>query len=338
MFIGASGVVRGGTGIGVLQRALYPRLEAAGVRIVESRNRDLGAGRIRAVKGLLLGLRAARGQFDGYLSVVPPFPLRTGVPTVSIVHDLRWRHTRGLAGRAYRHWDLRRTVRLSHALICISERTREDLLEVFPNAASKSSVAWLGPGLAAPVLQEAAIEGVRAGTLLMIGGAAHKRNELAASMVAHLPDGMITRVIGVGVSEAVKSRIDGLRGVEAEWFARISDDDLRALYARSQYFALLGTDEGFGLPYIEALAMGCTVIATDQPLTRELLGSAGILLPLGSPEAMARALIATPSPNPDECVRASARYSWDSFADRVYDALESASSSLSDLPRGASGR
>lgn len=38
-------------------------------------------------------------------------------------------------------------------------------------------------------------------------------------------------------------------------------------------------DEGFGLPYLEAMAVGCPVIATDIPISREITGDAALLFP-----------------------------------------------------------
>src|SRR5690606_27676664 len=105
-----------------------------------------------------------------------------------------------------------------------------------------------------------------------------------------------------------------------EWHAHISDDEVRRLYARAEYFVLLSTDEGSGLPYIEALASGCHVIATQQSLTDELLAGAGILLQLAAPQDMA-AQLAMHSPPSAELRRARAlRYDWDVFAGRVADA------------------
>jgi glycosyltransferase involved in cell wall biosynthesis len=46
---------------------------------------------------------------------------------------------------------------------------------------------------------------------------------------------------------------------------RVSDDELAELYGRAWLLCLPSTYEGFGIPYIEAMASGCPVVATRNP-------------------------------------------------------------------------
>lgn len=50
------------------------------------------------------------------------------------------------------------------------------------------------------------------------------------------------------------------RGVTV--LGRIPDDELAALYGRAWVFCLPSSYEGFGIPYVEAMAAGCPVVAT----------------------------------------------------------------------------
>ena len=52
----------------------------------------------------------------------------------------------------------------------------------------------------------------------------------------------------------------------------VPDNDLAALYRRAWVCAAPSTYEGFGLPYLEAMACGTAVIATPNPGSREVLG------------------------------------------------------------------
>ena len=52
----------------------------------------------------------------------------------------------------------------------------------------------------------------------------------------------------------------------------VPDTDLAALYRRAWVCAAPSTYEGFGLPYLEAMACGTAVIATPNPGSREVLG------------------------------------------------------------------
>lgn len=55
-------------------------------------------------------------------------------------------------------------------------------------------------------------------------------------------------------------------------FGKVSLEKLSSLYQQSWIFCLPSTYEGFGVPYIEAMAAGTAVIATANPGAREVLG------------------------------------------------------------------
>jgi glycosyltransferase involved in cell wall biosynthesis len=58
----------------------------------------------------------------------------------------------------------------------------------------------------------------------------------------------------------------------------VDDEELAALYRRSWIYVSPSTYEGFGLPYLEAMACGTPVIASRAASIPEVLGDAGILL------------------------------------------------------------
>jgi glycosyltransferase involved in cell wall biosynthesis len=64
-------------------------------------------------------------------------------------------------------------------------------------------------------------------------------------------------------------------------FGRVPLDQLCELYQRAWVFCLPSTYEGFGVPYIEALAAGTAVVASPNPGAKEVLdnGMYGVLSP-----------------------------------------------------------
>ena len=68
----------------------------------------------------------------------------------------------------------------------------------------------------------------------------------------------------------------GPPGVDAPgitYYTGIGDAELASLYRRAWVYASPSTYEGFGLPYIEAMACGTAVLATPNAGSREVIGA-----------------------------------------------------------------
>jgi glycosyltransferase involved in cell wall biosynthesis len=63
------------------------------------------------------------------------------------------------------------------------------------------------------------------------------------------------------------------------WFGRVDANQLAGLYRKAWVFCLPSTYEGFGVPYIEAMASGTAVVATSNPGAIEVTchGASGII-------------------------------------------------------------
>jgi glycosyltransferase involved in cell wall biosynthesis len=62
-------------------------------------------------------------------------------------------------------------------------------------------------------------------------------------------------------------------GVGVISYGKLSEEDLASLFRAAWVFVLPSRYEGFGLPYLEAMASGTCVVASDNPGANELLGS-----------------------------------------------------------------
>jgi alpha-1,3-rhamnosyl/mannosyltransferase len=83
------------------------------------------------------------------------------------------------------------------------------------------------------------------------------------------------------------------RAREEGWLVQLDyagDRELAALYRGARVVALPSWYEGFGLPALEAAALGAPVVASDLPVLREVMADAALYAPPDRPEAWAARL------------------------------------------------
>lgn len=95
--------------------------------------------------------------------------------------------------------------------------------------------------------------------------------------------------------------------------ADLSDADMGALYRMCDVLFLPSTDEGFGIPVLEAVAVGRAIVCSDLPVLRDSGGdTATYINPRGSAEDAANAIagLITRMPRIMQRRRALQRSSW----------------------------
>lgn len=118
-------------------------------------------------------------------------------------------------------------------------------------------------------------------------------------------------------------------GVEFRGF--VDEEEKRRVLASSTVHVApnLG-GESFGIVVAEGMAAGCAVVASDLPAFAQVLGSDGILVPVGRAPALARSVVdvltdpARASALGAGARRAAARFDWSEIIDRYLSVYESA--------------
>ncbi|NNF01539.1 MAG: glycosyltransferase family 4 protein [Bacteroidia bacterium] len=72
--------------------------------------------------------------------------------------------------------------------------------------------------------------------------------------------------------------------------SKLTDEELICTYKRASALINVSYHEGFGLPLLEAMHLGCPVICSDIPAYREIFGDAAILVDPTSAEAIRNAI------------------------------------------------
>jgi len=108
--------------------------------------------------------------------------------------------------------------------------------------------------------------------------------------------------VTTGLTLAVAGKTEGLNrdivdlpkklgiGERVKFLGFVSDADLKDLYASAEVFLFPSYYEGFGFPPLEAMAMGCPVVASDRASIPEVCGKAAVYIDPDSPPSIAAGL------------------------------------------------
>ncbi len=89
-------------------------------------------------------------------------------------------------------------------------------------------------------------------------------------------------LVRVGEEVGLKSEIS---------FKNVDDSKLRDIYSAADVLLFPSKEEGFGIPMIEAMASGLPVVASNIPITKEILKDAGIFVSSYDPSEYTEAII-----------------------------------------------
>lgn len=115
-----------------------------------------------------------------------------------------------------------------------------------------------------------------------------------------------------------------MKGVRLLGF--VPDEDLPALYAGASCFLYPSLYEGFGLPVLEAMAVGCPVLTSDRGSLKEVAGEAAVEVNPESVEAIAfgiKVALEKKSELSAKGIIQAQRFSWEQTAARTMTVYES---------------
>lgn len=153
--------------------------------------------------------------------------------------------------------------------------------------------------------------------LLCVGNRTPNKNlALAARAFSALGRSDLKLALVGGDHASVFGAGEAISGAGVVLTGRVTDGELRALYEHAALFVFPSRYEGFGVPPLEAMALGCPVVSSDAPAMKEVLGDAARYFTSDDAASLTAALAAALADvvsgrwRPDAGAAQAARYSW----------------------------
>lgn len=98
-------------------------------------------------------------------------------------------------------------------------------------------------------------------------------------------------LIGDGEESATISKLLGSYPGDFRWIRHVDPSEIGGYYASAQVFCFVPDhQEAFGRVYLEAMAAGLPIVASDDPIRRALIGAKGIYVDPHDPASIARGI------------------------------------------------
>lgn len=251
---------------------------------------------VRLGRGVAQALRAA-GRYDllhvhGEVVAGLCLPRLARGQSIVTLHGLNLaRRVTGLR-RRIAVLNLHAIMRAANRTICVSQAEQVELVRLVGAARARRAVVIpngvYGSGqpdesLRAAVREELGIA-AEVPVAIWVGSLHERKDPLTAISAAERTD-VTLLVVGDG---PLRGEVERSAGPRVHVLGE--RDDVSRLLAAADVYLMTSHREGLSLSLLEAMAAGLTPIVTGLPENVEVIGSAGVTVPIGDPAAIARAL------------------------------------------------
>lgn len=228
------------------------------------------------------------------------------VKIVQTVHDLIVLNT-NVHNLNVSKFERRLSLAVNHAdlILAVSQYTKREIVGRYPHVADRVRVVYQPLPASADIVDASANVAIQSEVLARFGldagryvfyvGALEKRKNIGRLVQAfkrsaaskdmllviagalderYLNDeGILSEFVdGAGVTSGER------RAGNVRYIGRISELDKLCLLRQASFFAFPTITEGFGIPLLEAQAMGCPVLATNSSAIPEVVGDSAVLI------------------------------------------------------------
>ncbi|MCX6245737.1 MAG: glycosyltransferase family 1 protein [Bacteroidetes bacterium] len=162
---------------------------------------------------------------------------------------------------------------LSKKVITVSEFSKNEILRL--TGITREKIAIIHNAVSGALQRMPAKETAEKGKYILSVASLDPRKNLAGLVAAYKMAGIEKefRLVLAGKSDPIFN-IKITEEILAHSTGYVTDDELSSLYQNAHFFVYPSLYEGFGLPPLEAMSLGCPVILSDIPVFREIFGDA----------------------------------------------------------------
>jgi glycosyltransferase involved in cell wall biosynthesis len=125
-------------------------------------------------------------------------------------------------------------------------------------------------------------------TLVYMGSfMGYKNVETLIAAINLLPDYRLQLLSSIDPSRRAALQKNAVRPEQLEFFGGVTEAQYHQLLAQATALVAASRDEGFGIPLIEAMAMGTPVVCSDIEVFREIAGDAALFFRPSDPAGLA---------------------------------------------------
>lgn len=252
---------------------------------------------------------------------------------VMTVADINWRDLgSSFSKKIYKDLSYGLSLRRAHCITCVSQYTERRLLHYFPGVRGRTRVVYHGRSLL--IGNEPHLTAKLGPYFISFGHHSHKNAEVCIRALKRLCTVALKLVI-IGsnryVDGILRPMVNDLGLNEKVVFVgRVSDAGLNTLYRHAMALLFMSKYEGFGLPVLEAMAVGCPVVGSNVASLPEVIGIGGVQIDPEDDFQLSELMNRISSDSDFRCSLAeagrawSSRFSWQRAATETIDAYESA--------------
>lgn len=256
------------------------------------------------------------------------------------IHDFIPLHYPEVAMHQYRYYKylMPHLLKRAHKIICISNKTVEDLHRFYKVDESKVHMVYNGydeelfntEGIDEKILGKYSIDYPY---MIMVGASyPHKNLHRAIKAFSELENKNGCKLLIIGKTSPYIERLKELTkelNLEKEviFLGYVGDEDLKTLYNKAEAFVYPTLYEGFGLPILEAAACDTVVLCSNNSSLPEVYGEGAITFNPENVEEIKNAMkVALEDKAKVEDIKKKAkenlkRFSWEKTAKEVYEII-----------------